>query len=319
MDQLDESSPDVVALLLDDLAPPRLGTFLRAARKQTGSTRREVARRIGTSPGDLRRYERGDSPVPTRLIPALAECYGEELTAQLATRAPIQLDDRRIVVGTESRALESDDADEMLGQYVEIVARLRSSQPGEPIALRAYDLVALSSALGQDSERVEARIVDLLGCTSFEAHSLHSEMLRRKLVLPLAGIVAGLAMVSGAGIAQASTASRVPAQDSVGHVAAAHIAAGHIAAGNVVTAVVAPSPTTVVVKPPAPAPTTDAPAVDAPETVAPDSSPAPEAPAPEAADAPVAQEQATQPAPVIAPDDTPMGIPGNETVTIIAP
>jgi transcriptional regulator with XRE-family HTH domain len=332
MDHLDESSPDVVALLLDDLAPPRLGTFLRAARKQTGSTRREVARRIGTSPGDLRRYERGDTPVPTRLIPALAECYGEELTAQLVTRAPIQLDDRRIVVGTESRALESGDADEMLGHYVEIVARLRSSQPGEPIALRADDLIALSSALGQESERVEARIVDLLGCTSFEAHSLHSEMLRRKLVLPLAGIVAGLAMVSGAGIAQASTASRVPAQDSVGHVAAAHIAAGHIAAGNVVTAVVAPSPpTTVVVKPPVPAPATDAPTTDAPatnapaadepaaETVAPESAQASEAPAAEAGDEPAAPEQATPPAPVIAPDDTPMGIPGNETVTIIQP
>jgi transcriptional regulator with XRE-family HTH domain len=325
MDQLVESSPDVVALLLDDLAPPRLGTLLRAARKQTGSTRREVARRIGTTTADLRRYERGDSPVPTRLIPALAECYGEELTAQLATRAPIQLDDRRIVVGTESRSLESDDADEMLGQYVEIVARLRSSQPGEPIALRADDLVALSSALGQDSERVEARIVELLGCTSFEAHSLHSEMLRRKLVLPLAGIVAGLAMVSGAGIAHASTASPAPTHESVGQVAAAHIAAGHIAAGNVVTAVVAPSPTTVVVKPPAPAPTTDAPAADAPvadamaETVAPESTPAPEAPAPETADVAVAQEQATQPAPVIAPDDTPMGIPGNESVTIIQP
>jgi transcriptional regulator with XRE-family HTH domain len=338
MDQLVESSPDVVALLLDDLAPPRLGTLLRAARKQTGSTRREVARRIGTTTADLRRYERGDSPVPTRLIPALAECYGEELTAQLATRAPIQLDDRRIVVGTESRSLESDDADEMLGKYVEIVARLRSSQPGEPIALRADDLVALSSALGQDSELVEARIVELLGCTSFEAHSLHSEMLRRKLVLPLAGIVAGLAMMSGAGIAQASTASHAPAQDSVGHVAAAHIAAGHIAAGNVVTAVVAPSPpTTVVVKPPVPTPATDAPATDAPpadapatdapaadapaETVAPESAQASEAPAPaaEGGDEPIAPEQATPPAPVIAPDDTPMGIPGNETVTIIQP
>ena len=313
MDHLDESSPDVVALLLDDLAPPRLGTLLRAARKRTGSTRREVAQRVATTPGDLRRYERGDTPVPPRLIAALAECYGEELTAQLATRAPIQLDERRIVVGTESRALESSDADELLGQYVEIVSRLRSSQPGQPLALRADDLVALSSALGQHSEHVEARIVELLGCTPFEAHSLHSEMLRRKLVLPLAGLVAGIAMVSGAmvsgaGMAQASTAVHPPAPDAVGHVAAAHIAAGHIAAGHVVTAVVAPSPTTVVVKPPvteappAPTPTTEAPPTDAP--------------APEVSQA---EPQAPPPPPVIAPDNTPMGIPANETVTIIRP
>jgi len=308
MDHLDESSPGVVALLLDDLAPPRLGTLLRAARKHTGSTRREVAQRIGTTASDLRRYERGDTPVPPRLIAALAECYGEELTTQLATRAPIRLDERRLVVGTESRALESDDADELLGHYVDIVARLRSSQPGAPLALRTDDLVALSSALGQDSDRVEARIVDLLGCTPFEAHSLHSEMLRRKLVLPLAGLVAGIALVSGAGMAQASAGAQAPASESVGHVAAAHIAAGHVAAGNVVTAVVDTPPTTVVVKPPAPTPPPPT-----PET------PTTQAPAPEVSDAPVADAQATMPPPVIQPDDTPMGIPPNETVTIIQP
>jgi transcriptional regulator with XRE-family HTH domain len=307
MDHLDESSPGVVALLLDDLAPPRLGTLLRAARKHSGSTRREVAQRIGTTPGDLRRYERGDTPVPPRLIPALAECYGDELTAQLATRSPIELDDRRIVVGAESRALESNDSEELLGQYVDIVSRLRQSPPGEPIALRADDLIALSNALGQDAALVEARIVEILGCTPYEAHSLHSEMLRRKLVLPLAGLVAGIAMVSGAGMASAAGA-QATAPDAVGHVAAAHITAGHIAAGNVVTAVVAPSPTTVVVKPPAPTP----------ESAAAET-PAPDAPAPEASDAPQADAQATTPAPVIEPDDTPMGIPDNESVTIIQP
>jgi transcriptional regulator with XRE-family HTH domain len=326
MNLVDESSPEVVALLLDDLAPPRLGTLLRAARKQTGSTRREVAHRVGTSPSELRRYERGDAPVPPTLIAALAECYGEDLTAQLATRAPIQLDSHRLVVGTEAQALESDDADELLRHYVEIVSRLRQSQPGEPIALRADDLLALSNALGQDADYVEARIVDLLGCTPYEAHSLHSEMLRRKLVMPIAGLVAGIAMMSGAGMAQASAGA--PAPDSTGqvataHIAVAHIAAGHIAAGNDVTTVVAPAPTTVVVKPPI-TPTT-APA--APAAAAPSAEPpAPEAPAdpetpevPADPETPEAEAQATVAPPVVAPDDTPMGIPDNETVTSISP
>src|SRR5947207_4298982 len=131
MNAVDESSPAVVAVLLDDLAPPRLGTLLRAARKTTGSTRREVAHRIGTTPSELRRYERGDAAVPPSLIALLAECYGEDLTAQLATRAPIDLDARRLVIGTEAHALESDDSDELLQRYIEIVARLRQSQPGE--------------------------------------------------------------------------------------------------------------------------------------------------------------------------------------------
>jgi transcriptional regulator with XRE-family HTH domain len=309
---VDESSPDVVAVLLDDLAPPRLGTLLRAARKERGSTRREVAYRVGTTPRELRRYERGDAPVPPSLIASLAECYGEDLTAQLATRAPIELDARRLVVGAEAQSLESDDSDELLRRYVGIVNRLRQSQPGEPIGLRADDLVALSNALGRDAGHVEERIVELLGCTPHEAHSLHAEVLRRKLVLPVAGLVAGIAMVTGVGMAHASADAPAPAATdhiAAAHIAAAHIAAGHIAAGNDVTTVV-PSPTTVVVRPPVTPPT-------APTAAAPTSEP----PAAEAhaTDTPAAEEQTTAAPPVIAPDDTPMGIPDNETVTIIAP
>src|SRR5580704_6519120 len=74
-DAVTEASEGVVALLLDDLAPPRLGTFLKGARKQGSLTRREVARRVGTTPAELRRYERGDTPVPADVIAALAECY----------------------------------------------------------------------------------------------------------------------------------------------------------------------------------------------------------------------------------------------------
>ena len=325
MNLVDESSPEVVALLLDDLAPPRLGTLLRAARKQTGSTRREVARRVGTSPSELRRYERGDAPVPPTLIAALAECYGEDLTAQFATRAPIQLDAHHLVVGTEAQALESDDSDELLRHYVEIVARLRQSQPGEPIALRADDLVALSNALGQDAEYVEARIVDLLGCTPYEAHSLHSEMLRRKLVMPIAGLVAGIAMMSGAGMTNASAGAAAPdptGQVATADIAVAHIAAGHIAAGNDVTTVDAPAPTTVVVKPPiTPAPTPAAPSA-APVSEPPVEPPVSGPPVPEVAETsetPEAEAQATDAPPEIAADDTPMGIPDNETVTIISP
>jgi len=324
MDPVTESSGGVVALLLDDLAPPRLGTMLRAARKERGSTRREVAQRVGATPGDLRRYERGDEPVPPSMIAALAECYGDDLTQQLATRAPIQIDSRRLVVGTEDTTLDSTDADEVLHHYVEIVSRLRQSQPGEPIALRADDLVALSTALGQDAVHVEARIVELLGCTPHEAHSLHAEMLRRKLVLPVAGLVAGIAMVTGVGIASAAPAPRAtpavhasaPSADiatadvATARIAAGHITAGHIAAGHVVTAVVAPAPTTVVVKPPAAPTTTTPPTTPATAPATTSATGAPEAPE---------QQPATATPPAITTDTTPMGIPGNETVTIIQP
>ena len=301
----EESSPAVVALLLDDIAPPRLGTMLRAARKERGLTRRDVAGRVDITPGDLRRVERGDAPVPPHLIAALAECYGEELAAQFATRMPIQVDDRRIAVGSEIEVLESDDTESVLRTYVAIVARLRQSQPGAPIALRADDLVALSSALGQDAGQVEARIVEILGCSPHEAHSLHMEMLRRKLVVPVAGFVAGLAVVTGVGVGVAHAATNTVPQPVPVTAAAPHVTA---------------PPTTVAAKPAPPVtPTTEAPAAT-PTTAAPATvTPAAPAATEEEAATPAAPAVHPIPRPVIAPDDTPMSIPPNETVTIIQP
>jgi transcriptional regulator with XRE-family HTH domain len=311
----DESSAGVVAILLDDLAPPRLGTLLRGARRARGLSRREVADRVGTTPTDLRRFERGDTPVPPHLVAEFAECYGQALTAQLATRAPIQVDRQRMVVGAEVATLESDDGDEVLGKYVGLVARLRQSQPGEPIALRTDDLVALSNAIGRNTDDVEARIVEVLGCTPREAHSLHAEMLRRKLVLPVAGLVAGLAIVTGVGVANASNrpgAPTVSPNDTAVHqtVPLSH----NIPAPTPTTD--PPPPTTQPAPPPVlnATPTTVAPAETHTDATAPAES-TPSTDPPEQA-APAADPNAH---PVVTPDTTPMSIPPNETVTIIQP
>jgi transcriptional regulator with XRE-family HTH domain len=311
----DESSAGVVAILLDDLAPPRLGTLLRGARRARGLSRREVADRVGTTPSDLRRFERGDTPVPPHLVAEFAECYGQALTAQLATRAPIQVDRQRMIVGAEVATLESDDGDEVLGKYVGLVARLRQSQPGEPIALRTDDLVALSNAIGRNTDDVEARIVEVLGCTPREAHSLHAEMLRRKLVLPVAGLVAGLAIVTGVGVANASnrpSAPTVPPNDTAVHqtVPLSH----NIPVPTPTTD--PPPPTTQPAPPPVlhATPTTVAPT----ETPTDATEPAESTPSTDTPDqaAPAAEPNAH---PVVTPDTTPMSIPPNETVTIIQP
>ena len=305
---VDETSAGVVALLLDDLAPPRLGTLLHGARKARGLSRRDVAHRVGTTPSELRRYERGDVPVPPSLVAGLAECYGSALTDQLATRAPIEVDERRIVVGDEMAPIDATNGDDVLGTYVELVARVRQSQPGEPIALRVDDLVALSTAIGRDADDVEARIVDLLGCSRQEAKSLHAEMLRRKLVLPVAGFVAGLAIVGGVGVASASNPSTPSPIGRGGETVERVVPASHDVA--------APSTTV---------PAT--PATEAPPTTeaAPPTTVAPPPLAPAADDEPAADPAVSRPAaepqahPVVTPDTTPMGIPPNETVTIIQP
>jgi transcriptional regulator with XRE-family HTH domain len=314
LSEVTDASDGVVALLLDDLAPPRLGTLLKGARKQGSRSRREVAGRTGTTPGELRRYERGDTPVPAHVIAALAECYGADLTSQLATRSPIDIDAKRIVVGTEVALLEADG--DVLQVYADLVQRVRYSQPGDPIALRAGDLVALSRALGHDTDVIEARIVELLGCTQREARSLHAEILRRKLVVPVAGLVTGLAVVTGVGVAAAATGSSHPAP--------AHHATTNTAGAT--THTVSPPPSTAA--PTSVPPTTEAPAappttaapieatttVDAPTIERPSTTQAPEPEAPTASPA-----VAPLPVPVITTDTTPMSIPTHETVTIIQP
>jgi transcriptional regulator with XRE-family HTH domain len=301
MTHLDESSAGVVALLLDDIAPPRLGTLLRGARKARGFSRRDVAHRVDIKASDLRKYERGDEPVPPHLVAALAECYGPALTEQLATRTSISVDERHLIVGGAVGKFEDSNDDAMLAKYVELVARVRHARPGEPIALRADDVVALSTAIGQETEQVEARIIELLGCTPYEAKSLHAEMLRRKLVVPVAGLVAGLAIIGGVGVA--STSNPAPAPAPAHHSAPATQAVDQAAPAS---HDVAASPET------RQAPTTTQPAP--PTTVAPPA-PAVEEPATEPAAEPAAEPNAHP----VTPDTTPMGIPPHETVTIIQP
>jgi transcriptional regulator with XRE-family HTH domain len=297
--------------LLDDLAPPRLGTLLHGARRARGLTRRDVAHRVGTTASNLRRYERGDVPVPPSLIASLAECYGEALSDQLATRAPIEVEPDRVVVGNEVATLDSADGDEVLGKYIELVARVRQSQPGEPIALRADDLVALSNAIGRDTDDVEARIVEVLGCTPREAQSLHAEMLRRKLVLPVAGLVAGLAIVTGVGVANASNSPTAPSAPNPGTALHQTVPVSHDIPAPVPSAP-APPPTTQ----PAPATTVAPPPPAAPVEQQAGEHDAPEPPATPDTEAPAAEPNAH---PVITPDTTPMSIPPHETVTIIQP
>src|SRR5262245_46691468 len=160
---------EVVAFLLDESVPAeRLGEVLRAARKRRGWKRREAAKHSGISVAKLRDYERGVRAVPAGVCLRLAESYGDDLTAHVPLRVPPRVTTSTIVVEDQTRMLRNGDAEEVLTGYVEIVARLRRSRTGEPVALRANDVAALGAVLGCDPERIEQRIVELLECTREE-------------------------------------------------------------------------------------------------------------------------------------------------------
>jgi transcriptional regulator with XRE-family HTH domain len=196
---------EVVALLLDDAMPPeRLGALLRGARKRRGMKRKEAAAAAGTTAARLRRYERGDEAVPADVCAQLAECYGDDLTAHVPLRVPVQIDGGDLAVG-DLRQPVGPDVNDAIAGYIDIVRRLRSTAPGDPLSLRTADIIALAGALGRDRETIEQRIAEVLGCTPAEARHLHGELLRRKVILPVAGLAAGMAAF--AGIAYASHSS----------------------------------------------------------------------------------------------------------------
>jgi transcriptional regulator with XRE-family HTH domain len=299
-----------VALLLDDTMPPkRLGQLLRAARKRRGWKRRHAAEYLGIGAGVLRDYERGAVPVPSEVLVQLVESYGEELTGLIPLRVPVQLGEQLLSAGDDALAVDPDSPDEILTGYVQLLVRLRRSKPGEPIALRATDLAALAVAVGSEAEDVEARIVELLGCSRAEASYLRTELLRRKLILPVAGLAAGAAFLVAAQASASTGTPTAPKQTPPPRTTFAVVAAvtDHTPVETPVEApVAAPAAAPEAVQTPAPAPAS----APAPATL----------PGEELTDATVPPDLVPPDARVAEPDDPPVSIPpGEEFIEIGTP
>ena len=228
---------EVVALLLGDAIPPeRLGALLRAGRKRRGWKRKHVAAIAHVNANKLRAYEKGEEPVPPEVCARLAEIYGESLTAHVPLRV--------------APPIAQGDTEDVIAQYVALVRRLRGVRNGRSFPLRANDLAALSATLEIDSDIIEERIVAALGCSRDEARSLHRELLSRRVVLPVAGLAAGLIAVAGVSAASATTAP-----PSVAPTAPAAVAAPPTTEITVTPATPAPQPVFTPPSTAAPAPT----------------------------------------------------------------
>ncbi len=304
---------EIVALLLDDAMPrERLGMLLHAARKRSGLKRRHAAAAAGTTAAMLRRYERGEAHVPADVCALLAECYGDDLTAHVPLRVPPQIDDGSLAIGAQARRVGSAPGDVIAG-YVDIVHRLRSTEPGDPLALRSADIIALAGALGQDRDTIEQRIAEVLGCSPTEARRLHGELLRRKVILPVAGLAAGMAAFAGVAYAAQSptpTGAQIETRSIVDTAPATVAATTPTTEARPVVSTPttsAPTPSTTVTTPPAPAT----------HVVPPSSPPTTAAPLTDAT-VPPADVPATVAPPQPDPNDPPVSVlPGETPITII--
>jgi transcriptional regulator with XRE-family HTH domain len=315
---------DVVALLLDDAMPPeRLGALLLAARKRRGMKRKHAAAAAGTTAAKLRRYEHGDAAVPAEVCAQLAECYGADLTAHVPLRVPLHITIGDLSVGDVRQSVGTDLEDVIAG-YIDIVRRLRNTGPGDPLSLRTADIVALAGALGRDRQAIEARIAEVLGCTPAEARRLHGELLRRKVILPVAGLAAGMAAFAGvAYAAQSPTPSSAQIQAQTISAAAPTTTTSTVAPKKI-TKSAAPTTTAPATTPPTTAPpaTANAVHVTPPSTAAPVTD-ATVPPAQQPADVPVKvaspQPDPTDPPVSILPGETPITVIGTPDSTSNTP
>jgi hypothetical protein len=242
---------------------------------------------------------------------ALVALYGDSLTALVPQRDAMRVDVNRVVVGSKVRIAASTARDDVLQAYVDVLAAVRGAKQGAAVALRTADLEELASTLGRDVDDIETRIAELLQCTRAEAATVHAE-LRRRMLVPAAGLAVGAAAWAGAITAAPGTAASTSPQSRPVVRTEAVAAPTPVTSDSTTPSTVAPTTSTTT----APTPSTT---VATPTTVAPATMPTTAATpttTPPATTPPVTAAATTTSAPV---DDPPVSIPPGETPTIVQP
>lgn len=292
--------------------PARLGRLLHAARRSRGLTLRSAARTTGIPRPTLAAYERGVETAPAEHLAQLADAYATSVEALLGGRDVVRVEGASISAGGKVRVLASQAGEAVLGGYVDLIRELRGARPGDPLPLRTADLEALAVAIGSDVDDVEARIVEILGCTPEQAAAIHREMLSRRVLRPVAGVALGAAALAGLTLPQFD---RSPTQPHLVEVDAAPAASTDTVVTT--TSVPAASSTTSSTTPS----TTSPPAIDPPAAATP-APPTTAAPPPTVAAVPAPPPTTTAPVTTAAPappadPDPPVGLLPGEEFTVV--
>jgi transcriptional regulator with XRE-family HTH domain len=191
-DEVNGSTVDV------DLVPARrLGVVLRRAREQRGLTHAEVSARAGAvfTEATLRAVEDGDARFDAVGVDAVAGALDVEVRELVPARADLVIDlDRGTIAAGEGSRSVGGDSDEILAQYLALVYTLRDMEPGTPTPLREVDLAVLSRALQLDTDAVKTKLVTLM-VEPPAIVSARTRLLRRKVIIPAAGILVGATAV----------------------------------------------------------------------------------------------------------------------------
>lgn len=189
------------------LVPPgRLGTLLRDTRRRLGSSYDDIAARSRFSPSELVAIEAGERRLTDAEMSDLLDAYGVQPADVLPDRGALVIDLREgeLIAGGLARELggTAPTPDEVLATYLSVVYTLRRAQPGTSMSLRTADVEVLGKVLQLATTEVTVRLDDLMREPS-GAVSHRMRLLRKRLLIPAAGIVIGATAVGAVLFVQA--------------------------------------------------------------------------------------------------------------------
>jgi len=190
------------------IPPRRLGALLSDARVRDGSTLEELAARSNGafSLSALSSIERGSRGVSDDEARRLAAIYRLESSSMVPERSKlvvdldeglISIDDHRQRIGRTTLA-----RDEVLARYLTMVYSMRHLEPGAPLTFRVDDLDVLGRALRVGSRTLEADLEALIAHPD-QILAWRSRVLKRRVLIPAAGVMVALLGVGALVLVQA--------------------------------------------------------------------------------------------------------------------
>ncbi len=183
------------------LVPPvRLGRLLGEARVANGEGVDDLVRRCGLAFDEefFTRVELGRAELDEPLVRWLAELYGVSVGQLVPVRSELIIDltEAQMSVGERHVPLTGAEPDQILTNYLALVYALRGLPVGSPIPLRHGDVRVLGEALDRSPRAITHSLGRLMD-TDTAGVQVRARGLRRRVVVPLAGILVGVTAVGG--------------------------------------------------------------------------------------------------------------------------
>jgi transcriptional regulator with XRE-family HTH domain len=183
----------------------RFGRELRRARERNVLSLEDLSEASGGrfTTGELGAFERGVRPTGDTLSSLLANLYEIDLDGVAPPRRALEVD---LVAGFVStggalRRIEDrgDRVADTLTAYRDLIWAVRGAE-GSSVPLREADVHCLAGTLAMDEDDVVSAVADLMRCSKTEARRWIRALCRRRILTPVAVV---LAVGAGAGLAAA--------------------------------------------------------------------------------------------------------------------